>query len=201
MMRAAGADVLRAQRERLVDQAREPRGGLRQAHDIGAVFQPDFEQQHHRQVPQVDEAEHGHGRGGVRREVHLERPLGMAQVQLQRQRRHQQEGQRREQRQPVGGPHGLHLEDALQRGQDEGAGHQAGDVGVEHDEEAPLQLHLVGVHETVDAGYHRSPLSHRLIAPSRPGPCSRPWLRWPCTASGPRLCCCAGTRAPGPWGS
>ena len=55
----------------------------------------------------------------MRRQVHLERPLRMAQVQLQRQRRHQQERQRRQQRQPVGGPHRVHLEDPLQRGQDE----------------------------------------------------------------------------------
>ena len=88
----------------------------------------------------------------------------MAQVQLQRQGRHQQERQRRQQGQAVGGAHGFHLEYALERRQDEGAGHQPGDVGVEHDEQAPLQLHLVRVHESFNARNHCfAPLSHRAI--------------------------------------
>src|ERR1035441_5617672 len=64
-----GADVLRAQGEGLVDQAHEAGGGLRHADDIGAVIQPDFEQQDHREVPEVDEAKHGHGGRRVGREV------------------------------------------------------------------------------------------------------------------------------------
>ena len=52
----------------------------------------------------------------------------MAEVQLQGERRDQQECQRGEQREPVGGAHGFDFEDALERGQDERARHQAGDV-------------------------------------------------------------------------
>jgi hypothetical protein len=80
----------------------------------------------------------------------------MAEVELQGQGSHQQKGEGREQRQAVGGAHGFHFEHALERGQNECAGHQAGDVRVEHNEEAPLQLDFVGVHETIDAGYHCS---------------------------------------------
>ena len=82
---------------------------------------------------------------GVR--VHFKRTLGMAQVKLQRQRRHQQKRQRRQQRQPVGRLHRFHVEDALQRRQDERARHQPGDEGIEHDQHAPLQLDFVRVHE------------------------------------------------------
>ncbi len=57
----------------------------------------------------------------------------MAQVQEQRQRRNQQEGQRRQQSQPVGGLHFLDVEDALQRSQDEGPRDQTRDVRVDHD--------------------------------------------------------------------
>ena len=88
----------------------------------------------------------------VRRQVHLQRALRVAQMQLQRQRRHQQERQRRQQRQPVGGLDGVHVEDALQRGQDEGARHQAGHERIQHDQHAPLQLDLVGIHESFDTG-------------------------------------------------
>ena len=66
------------------------------------VLEPDLEQQHHHQVPGVDEAEHRHGRLEVGRQEDLERALGMAEVRLQRQRRHDQERQRGEQREPVG---------------------------------------------------------------------------------------------------
>ena len=58
-----GADVIRSQRQRPVNEPRPTGGGLRQPHDFGAILQPDFEQQHHREIPQVNEAEHGHGRG------------------------------------------------------------------------------------------------------------------------------------------
>ena len=88
----------------------------------------------------------------------------MAQVKLQRQRRHQQKRQRRQQRQPVGGLHRFDFEHALERGQNEGARHQPGDIRIEHDQQAPLQLHLVRIHETVHARYHRfAPLSHRAV--------------------------------------
>ena len=81
--------------------------GSRQQDDVAAVIEPDFEDQHGHQVPEIDEAEHGHGGGDVGREVHLERALGVAQVQLQRQWRDDQKGQRGQQGQAVGGLDGL----------------------------------------------------------------------------------------------
>ena len=45
----------------------------------------------------------------------------MAEMELQGQRRHEEERERGEQRQPVGRPHRLDVEDALERGQDERA--------------------------------------------------------------------------------
>ena len=151
------ADVVGAQREGPVHDAQGPARAAREQHDVLAVLQPDLEQQHRHQVPEVDEAEHRHRRRRVGREVHLERALGMPEVQLQRQRRDEQEGERGEQGEPVGRLHRLHAEHALERGEDEGTRHEAGDEGIEHDQDAPLQLHLVGVHVPFDAvqdGFH-----------------------------------------------
>jgi hypothetical protein len=72
------------------------------ANEVGAVLEPDLEQQHDHQVPGVDEAEHGHRRLEVRREEDLERPLGMAEMRQQRKRGDDQESQRGQHRQPVG---------------------------------------------------------------------------------------------------
>ena len=72
----------------------------------------------------------------------------MPQMKLKGQGRHEEEGQGRQQRKPVGGLKGLHVEDPHQGGQDEGPGHQAGDVRIEHDEDAPLEFHLVRIHES-----------------------------------------------------
>ena len=48
----------------------------------------------------------------------------MAQVKLERKRRDEEKSQRREQRQPVGRLDRLDVEHALERGQDERAGHE-----------------------------------------------------------------------------
>ena len=90
----------------------------------------------------------------------------MSEVQLQRQGSDQQEGQRSQQRQAVGRLHGVHAEHALQRRQNEGAGDQSGEERVEHDEHAPLQLDLVGVHEAFNRYAVQEP-SYRT-EPSRP---------------------------------
>ena len=100
----------------------------------------------------------------MRRQVHFERPLRMPQVQLQRQRRDEQEGQRGEQRQPVGRLDRLHVEHALERRQDERARHQPGDERIEHDQDAPLELHLVRIHESLHAR-HSAFISHRSVEP------------------------------------
>ena len=118
--------------------------------DVATVVEPDFEEQHRHQVPEIDEAEHRHGRRAVRRQVHFQRALGMAEVQLQRQWRDQQERERGQQRQAVGRLHGFDVEDALERREDERAGHQSGDEGIENDEDAPLELDLVRIHEAFD---------------------------------------------------
>ena len=47
----------------------------RPEHEVLAVVEPDFQQQHHHQVPGVDEAEHGHGRVQVGRQEDLEGAL------------------------------------------------------------------------------------------------------------------------------
>ena len=119
---------------------------LREQDDVVAVVEPDLEDQDGHQVPEVDEAEHGHGGGGVGREVHLGRALGVAEVELQRQRRDDEERQRGEQRQAVGGRDGLDVEDADQRRQDECARDQARDVGVENDQHAPDEVDFVRIH-------------------------------------------------------
>ena len=164
--RAPRADVGRAQRHDLVDPALPSGGGLREDDDVVPVVQPDFQHQHGHQVPQVDEAEHRHRRRGVWREVHLQRALGMAEMQLQRQGRDQQKRQRGQQREPIGGLYGVHAEDALERRQDERARDQSREERVEHDQHAPLQLDLVGVHEAFNRYAGHVP-SYRT-EPSRP---------------------------------
>ena len=171
------AHVVRAEGEQPVDEAERAGRGLGQPHDVLAVVEPDLQQEHGHQVPEVDEAEHRHGRGGVGRQVHLEGALRVAEVQLQRQRRHQEERERGQQRQAVGGLHRLHPEDALERGEDEGARHEPGDVGVEDDQDAPLELHLVGVHEPLDAvqdALHTLAGEGGALSPPRESPSGAP---------------------------
>ncbi len=55
----------------------------------------------------------------MRSEVHLQRALGVAEMQLQRQGRDQQKRQRRQQRQPIGRLHRVYAEHALERCEDE----------------------------------------------------------------------------------
>ena len=160
------ADVVGAERHGLVEPALPSGRGLRQHDDVAAVVQPDFEHQDRHQVPQVHEAEHRHRRRGVRRQVHLQRALGMAEVQLQRQRRDQQESQRGQQRQAVGRLHRLHAENALQRRQNERARHQSREERIEHDQHAPLQLDLVRIHEAFNRNAVH--VSSYRTEPSRP---------------------------------
>ena len=80
----------------------------------------------------------------------------MPQVQLERQRRNQQEGQGRQQRQTVRRLHRLYLEDALQRGQNECARHQSGNEWVQDDQHAPLERDFVRIHEAFNAAHNSS---------------------------------------------
>jgi hypothetical protein len=61
-MQRALADVARAQRHDLVDHAQQAFRLLRQNHNVAPVVEPDLEDQHRHQVPQVHIAEHRHGR-------------------------------------------------------------------------------------------------------------------------------------------
>src|ERR1051326_4741006 len=108
------AHVIGAEGEHAIDDSRQSRGALRFQNNVAAVVEPDFQQQHRHQIPEIDEAEHGHGGGAVRREIHFERAFGMTEMQLQRERRDQQKREGGEQRQAVGGFDGLHAEDALE---------------------------------------------------------------------------------------
>ena len=101
----------------------------------------------------------------MRREVHREQALGVAQVHLQGQRRDEQEGQGGKQGQPISGLHLDHVEHAFERGEDEGAGDQPGDEGIQDDEDAPLQLDFIGIHEPFDTVHDTLPYR---TAPSRP---------------------------------
>ena len=78
---------------------------------------------------------------------------GWPRCKIQRQGRNQQEGQGRQQRQPVGGLDRLHAEDALQRRQNECARHQPRDIGVQNDQHAPIERDFVGIHVSLQ---HRS---------------------------------------------
>ena len=152
----AFADVARAQRHDFVDHAQQALRLLGENHDVAAVVEPDLENQHRHQVPEVNVAEHGHGRAAVRRKVHLRRALRVAKVELQRQRRVEQKGQRREQRQPVSRLYRFHAEDAHQRRQNECARHQTRDVGIQNDQHAPVQRDFVGIHVAFNAAHRYS---------------------------------------------
>jgi len=70
-------------------------------HDLAPVVEPDLRTST-ASVPQIHISEHGHGRGAMRSEVHLRRPLRDAPGgNCNGQRRNQQKCQRREQRQPI----------------------------------------------------------------------------------------------------
>ncbi len=81
----------------------------------------------------------------------------MAEMELERERRHEEKGQSCEQREAVGGFNRFDAEDAFERGEDKGAGHQSGDEWVENDEHAPVERDFVRIHETFHAGHSLSP--------------------------------------------
>ena len=153
------ADVVRAQRHHPVNQAQQAFARLRKQHDLAPVIQPYLEHQHGHQVPHIHIAEHGHGRGAVRSEVHLRRAERVAQVQDQRQGRNQQEGEGRQQRQPVSGLDRFHAEDPLQRRQNECSGHQSRDKRVQNDQHAPLECDFVRIHEAFNTAHNLAPSS------------------------------------------
>ena len=68
-----------------------------------------------------------------------------------------------------------HAEDAFQRGQNEGAGDQSRDEGIEHDEDAPLELDLVRIHEAFDRDLQAVSFPCSL---SRPSPDDASGLRF-----------------------
>ena len=80
----------------------------------------------------------------------------MAQVEQQRQRRAQQERKGGQQRKPVNRLQRLDVEHAHQRRHDERARHQAGDVGIEHDQHAPQRLvrRLVRIDIALEVRHH-----------------------------------------------
>ena len=192
--RALG-QLVRAEGQGPVHEPHHPARLAREPDDVRPVVQPDLEQEHHEQVPEVDEAEHRHGGGRVRGQVHLVGPLRMAEVDLQRQRRREEEREGGEEREPVRRLHRLDVEHPLERGEDERARDEPGDERVENDEDAPLELDLVGVHVALDAlqhAFHGSPTS-----PSRRGRCSKSSSPWPSAASGPAPCGSSGTLGSG----
>ena len=84
-------------------------------------------------------------------------------------RRNKQKRERGEQRQAVGGFDGLDVEHALQRSENEGAGDQSRDEGIENDEDAPLEFDLVRIHEAFDRDVATSLLSvPRFTSSHRP---------------------------------
>ena len=91
----------------------------------------------------------------------------MAEVELERERRDDEERERREEREAVRRLDGLHVEDALERREDERARDEAGDERVEDDQDAPLELDLVGVHVPLDARGECLLPSPYLTDPSR----------------------------------
>ena len=113
--------------------------------EIVPVVEPYLEKQDEHEIPCVDKAEHGHGRGDAGGEEHLEPPLRMAEMDHEGQGRHDEERKGGEKGEPVGRLHFPHFEDLHEGGKDESTCHEARDVRVDHDEEVPVQLDLVGI--------------------------------------------------------
>src|SRR5208337_5683001 len=89
---------------------------------------------------------------------------GVAQMKLQGKRGNDKESQRREQGKPVRRLHFLHAKHALERRQDKGSGDQPGEIRIKNNEDAPLELHLIGIHESFHDFFF-------LTGPSRRGCC------------------------------
>ncbi len=123
------------------------REALAPRHDdeIAAVLEPDLQEQDTHQVPGVDEPEHGHRRAQVRGEEDFERALGPGQVQEQRERGYEQKGQRGQQRETVRPMQRLDVEDLHEGGEYERARDQTGEVGVDDDQNRPVDLDLIGI--------------------------------------------------------
>jgi hypothetical protein len=154
-----GADVIGPERHHPIKDPFDARAATPGDHQVPPIVKPDLEHEHGHQVPQVDEPEHRHRRFAMRCDVHLVRSLGMTEMHLQRQRGDQKKGQGRQQRKSIRRLHRGDVEDAFERRQDEGASHQSCEERVEHDEDAPLELDLVGIDEAGDVG-HVSPSAH-----------------------------------------
>src|SRR5579862_5492467 len=130
-------------------------------------------------------------------------------MQLQRQGSDEQEGQGCEQREAVRGLHGFHAKNALERGKDKGAGDESRDEWIENDEDAPLELDFVRIHEAFDGNLHVPPYylanmtpvrmrrELRLIGLSRPCRCRKLLLLWPCVALTLAPCAFSGIRESG----
>ena len=86
----------------------------------------------------------------MRGQEDLECPFWMPQVCQQGQRSHDQEREGGQEGKPVGRLDLLDIEHPLQRGQNEGPGHQTGHVGINDNQDAPVQFDLVRVYVTRD---------------------------------------------------
>src|ERR1035437_1152374 len=144
---------------------------LRPDDELPPVGEPDLQEEHHHQIPCVHEPEHRHRRCQVRREEYLVRPLGMPEVQQQRERRDEHEGERRQHGQPIDRLQFLDVEYLHERREDERTRDEPREVRIHDDEQAPRSLGFVRVDEA--GGLREQPqhgLSHRvhyLTSPSR----------------------------------
>src|SRR5271157_3209780 len=118
----------------------------------------------------------------------------MAKMELQWKRGNDQESQRRKQGKSVCRLHLLYTKHALERRQDEGASHQPGEKRIENNEDAPLELHLIGIHESFHDCFF-------LTGPNRRGCCRTASSQSRDAASRPAPCASSGTRESDRWDS
>ena len=88
------------------------------------------------------------------RDQYLIGPFGMPQMGNQGQGGTDQEGQCGDQGQLIGWAQDLHLEYAFKGGQDKCPRHQSGQIGVQHNQDAPLQFNLIGIDKAIHLGEH-----------------------------------------------
>lgn len=162
--RASSLTSFEKEGEDPVDVPHQSRLLLRPHDHVLPVVEPDLDQEHHHEVPGVDEAEHRHRGARLRGQEDLVGPERMAQVRHQRQRGDEQEGQRREKGEPVKGLDLLDVEDLDERGQDERPRDDPGDVRVHDDKEAPVDFDLVGVDVPRDLRQKFAQLFHHVRA-------------------------------------
>ena len=139
-------DLQHSQGEHSVDVLPRAGGRMSPLHDRRPEQQPDIDEKDEH-IEGVDEAEAGHRRTGARRRHDIQRPQRLVEMKEEREGGTGPQAERRDDGQPGHRPQGFAVEDVVHRRDDECPGHHPGDVGIDHDHDAPRRMGIVGKDE------------------------------------------------------